>query len=55
MANTSLPAPVKKAMENAVVRSIYYQLAVVVNTSLVRRPGEAYQPWAIQAASAEVN
>ena len=49
------PAPVKKAMENAVVRSIYYQLAVTVNTSLIRRSDERYKPCAIQAARAKVN
>ena len=55
MANTSLPVPVKKALDNAVVLSVYQQLAVAVNTSLIRRPGEAYEPRAIQAASAEIN
>ena len=55
MANTTLPLQVKKAIDNALVASVYRELAVAVNTSLIRRPGEAYQPRAIQAASAEVN
>ena len=55
MANTSLPVPVKKALESPFVRSVYDQLSVVVNTSLIRRPGEAYEPRAVQAASAEIN
>jgi len=55
MANTALPVQVKKAIENALVASVYRELAVAVNTSLIRRPGEAYEPRAIQAASAEIN
>jgi len=55
MANTTLPVEVKKAIENALVASVYRQLAVDVNTTLIRRPGEAYEPRAIQPASAEVN
>jgi hypothetical protein len=55
MANTALPVQVKKAIEDAVVVSVYRQLALAVNTSLIRRPGEAYEPRAVQAASAEIN
>ena len=55
MANTSLPIPVKKALENAVVVSVYRQLAVEINITLIRRPGEPYEPRAVQAASAEIN
>jgi len=55
MANTALPVQVKKAIENVLVASVYRELAVAVNTSLIRRPGEAYEPRAIQAASSEVN
>jgi hypothetical protein len=55
MVNTSLPVPVKEAIKNAVVMSVFRELAVAVNTSLIRRPGEAYAPRAMQAASAGVN
>jgi len=55
MVNTALPASVKKALEKAVVLNAYHHLAMVVNISLIRRPGEAYGPRALQAASAEVN
>ena len=55
MANTSLPVPVKKALESMFVRTAYGQLAVAINDSLIRRPGEAYEPRAVQAASAEIN
>ena len=51
----TLPDPVKRAIENPVVRSNFLALAVAVNTSLIRRSGEAYEPRAIQQASAEVN
>ena len=55
MTNTALPVQVKRAIENAVVVSVYRQLALAVNSSLIRRPGEAYEPRAVQAASAEIN
>ena len=55
MANPSLPVPVKKALENPVVLSVYQHFAVVVNTTLIRRAGEVYEPRAMQAASAEIN
>jgi hypothetical protein len=56
MANTSLPVPVvKKALESMFVRTVYGQMALAVNLSLIRRPGEAYEPLAVQPASSEVN
>ena len=51
----TLPKPVKRAIENPVVRSNFLALAVAVNTSLIRRSGEAYKPRAIQQVSAEIN
>ena len=55
MANTSLPVPVKKALESIFVRTAYSLIAVAVNDSMIRRPGEAYEPRAVQVASAMVN
>ena len=55
MANASLPVPVKKALESIFVRTAYSLIAVAVNDSMIRRPGEAYEPRAVQVASAMVN